>query len=192
MAHGLPLKLDELTLRRIGPVDASDLYEIYSRREVAQYEFWDPWTAEQVASHICSQAAIRVGDPGVALVLGVILEPDGRLIGECQITITSVDDRQAEIGFTFNPDYSGRGYASRAVNACLGFAFGSLGMHRVMAATDVRNVRSWRLMERLGMRREAHFVHDNFVKGQWVDDYVYAMLEDEWQLRNAITREHGR
>src|SRR5687767_2931206 len=167
MTYELPLTLDELTLRRIGPIDADDLNSIYSRIEVAQYEFWNPWTAEQIENHICTQAEIRVGDPGVPLVLGVVLHPVQKLIGECQITINSIDDKQAEIGFTFNPDYGGRGYATRAVNACLGFAFSALGMHRVMAAVDVRNERSWRLMERLGMRREAHFIHDCFIKGEW-------------------------
>ena len=164
MKYELPLKLGDLTLRRIGPVDADDLYAIYSRTEVSRFEFWNPWTAEQIEHHIYSQATTRIGDPGVPLVFGVILEPSSRLIGECHITITSIDDKQAEIGFTFNPDYSGRGYATRDVNACLGFAFSSLGMHRVMAAVDVRNERSWKLMERLGMRREAHFIHDSFDK----------------------------
>jgi len=185
MTHDLPFTLGELTLRRIGPRDADDLYDIYSRADVAQFEFWGPWTMEQVEEHICSQAQVRIGDPGVPLALGAILESHGRLIGDCQVTINSIDDQQAELGFTFNPDYTGRGYATSAVNACLGFAFSVLDMHRVMAAVDVRNERSWKLMERLGMRREAHFIHDNFVKGEWVDDYVYAILKDEWRINNT-------
>ncbi|MGQ0633036.1 MAG: GNAT family N-acetyltransferase [Planctomycetaceae bacterium] len=53
-------------------------------------------------------------------------------------------------------------------------------MHRIVAAVDVRNDRSWRLMERIGMRRAAHFIHDARAKDEWVDDYVYAILESEW------------
>lgn len=185
MPHPLPLALGELTLRRIGPEDARDLYEIYSRPEVARYDFWDPWEPDDVETHIRSQYEIRVGDPGVPLVLGVVLTDVKKLIGDCQITINSIDFRQAEIGFCFNPDYGGRGYATSAVNACLGFAFLELDMHRVIASVDVRNQRSWRLMERLGMRREAHFIHASLIKNEWVDDYLYALLDEEWRHINS-------
>jgi len=62
----------------------------------------------------------------------------------------------------------------------LGYAFESLEMHRVRATTDVHNERSWRLLERVGMRREAHLPRNTFVKGEWIDDYLYVMVADEW------------
>ena len=120
------------------------------------------------------------GDPGVPLVLVVSLDAESRVIGDCSLTITSFEDRQADVGFAFNPRYHGNGYATKAVNATLGFGFLELGMHRLSGASDVRNERSWKLMERIGMRREAHFVHDCHTKGEWIDDYLYAMLENEW------------
>src|SRR5262249_27418806 len=106
------------------------------------------------------------------------------VIGDCQLTVTSVEDRQAELGFAFNPRYTGRGLATRAVTAVLGFGFVQLGLHRIIASTDTRNERSWQLTERGGMRREAHFRHDNFVNGEWMDSFVYAMLDDEWRVRH--------
>src|SRR5689334_19924417 len=103
----LPLTLGDLTLRRIEPDDAADLHAIYSRPEVAQYELWDPWSWEMIERHVQTQLQIRIGDPGVPLALGVELETDRRLIGECQINIHSSDERQAELGFAFNPDFAG-------------------------------------------------------------------------------------
>jgi RimJ/RimL family protein N-acetyltransferase len=179
----LPLAVNGLVIRRIGPTDHDDLLEYWSAIEVARYQFWEPFTSDQIAAIIESQLELHPGDPGVALVLAA--ELNGKVIGDCQLTITSLDDRQAEIGFAFNPGFAGQGFATQAVAAVLGFRFLQLGMHRIVAGTDVRNERSWKLMERIGMRREAHFVHDTFAKGEWVDTYVYAMLDSEWQQRHS-------
>lgn len=183
-ATRLPLFVDGLTIRRIGPDDLRDLYEYWSDPDVARYQLWGPYSSDQIEAMINAQVDIKPGDPGLALVLAA--ELDEQVIGDCQLTVTSVDDRQAEIGFAFNPRFAGRGLATRAVAAVLGFGFVQLGMHRVVAATDVRNERSWRLLERVGMRREAHFIHDCFVKSDWLDAYVYAMLEQEWQERHSM------
>lgn len=178
----LPLNVGGMIIRRVRSNDLRDLSEYLSDPEVARYQFWEAYSAEQVAGLIECQAAVRIGDPGVALVLAV--ELDRRVIGDCQLTINSLDDQQAEIGFRFNPQFTGRGLATQAVSAALGFAFLRLRMHRVVSCTDVRNERSWKLMERVGMRREAHFIHDCYSKGEWVDDYVYAMLDHEWRERH--------
>jgi RimJ/RimL family protein N-acetyltransferase len=181
----LPIRVDQLTLRRVEYRDAADLFEIYSDPEVARYQFFQPWAPQQGEQLIYSQAEIFAGDPGVPFVLVAVLDSEDKVIGDCQITINSVEDQQGEIGFTFNPRFSGRGFATKAVSAALGFGFRHLGLHRIMAAVDTRNEPSWRLMERVGMRREAHFVHDNFVNEKWIDDYVYAMLENEWDEKHG-------
>ena len=184
-SNGLPIELDNLSIRRVEYRDASDLLEIYSNPNAAKYEFEGLWTADDIEDLLHSQADIYAGAPGVPLMLAVELQETNKVIGCCQITINSVQDRQGEIGFTFNPLYCGRGLATRAVDASLGYGFTSLQLHRIMAAVDVLNERSWQLMERIGMRREAHFVHDNLVDGEWVDDYVYAMLDNEWRAKNG-------
>lgn len=178
----LPLCVDGLVVRRLLPDDFQDLQAYWSDPEVARYQFCGPYTAEQVTAMIDGQAEVMPGDPGVALVL--VADLDDVVIGDCQLTVTSVEDRQGEVGFAFNPRYTGRGLATRMVAAVLGFGFVQLGLHRIVVSTDTRNERSWRLAERIGMRREAHFRHDNFVGGEWVDSFVYAMLEHEWRERH--------
>ncbi|MBD3673028.1 MAG: GNAT family N-acetyltransferase [Planctomycetaceae bacterium] len=178
---GLPIEVDDLMLRRLEYSDATDLFEIYSNPDVARYQFFTPWTMEQVEQFVYSQSDVFVGDPGVPFVLVAVLLAEKKVIGDCQITINSVQDRQGEIGFTFNPLFSGHGFATKTVHAALGYGFTRLNLHRIIAGVDARNEQSWRLMERVGMRREAHFVHANLVEGKWIDDYIYAMLEDEWK-----------
>ena len=80
-------------------------------------------------------------------------------------------------------DHSGRGYAIEAARVVLGVAFGEFGPHRVTGSCDARNLASARLMERLGMRREAHFRSNEYVKDEWCDELVYAILREEWVVR---------
>ena len=79
--------------------------------------------------------------------------------------------------------YQGQGLATEAVRALVTTCFDQLGFHRISARTGRDNKRSWRLMERLGMRREAHFRESHVVKGEWRDEFVYAVLADEWRVK---------
>ena len=93
---------------------------------------------------------------------------------------------QAEIGWVVHRDHAGRGYATEAAAELLRICFEELGLRRAVADCFVDNVRSWRVMERLGMRREAHFVRDALHRsGRWLDSYSYAMLAEEWRAGRA-------
>ena len=184
MDDGLPLTTERLVLRRVARGDARDLSAIYGNRINAQFEFWPAWSTDRVNELIQLQKTVLVGDPGVPLVLVAVEQDSNQLIGAVELTIRSIEDKQGEIGFSFNSQYWGQGFATEAVNAALGFAFSQLSLHRVYCGTDTRNERSWKLMERVGMRREAHFVHANLENDQWIDDYTYAILDEEWILRN--------
>lgn len=175
---GMPVHVDGLTLRRVRPNDFDDMLEYRSDPDVARYQLHGPGTPEELRAEIEQQVAVEAGAEGVPLTL--VVEFEGRVIGECQLTIGSRERRQGVLGYQFNPRFTGRGFATRAVAITLGIGFQQLGLHRIVAETDVRNERSWRLLERLGLRREAHFLHDQFVNEEWVDSYLYALLEHEW------------
>ena len=84
------------------------------------------------------------------------------------------------MGFTLAPAHQGKGYATEALRGLLGYAFGTLGLHRTIAVTDALNLPAAALLERVGMRREAHFHENVFFKGAWGSEFVFAMLEHEW------------
>jgi RimJ/RimL family protein N-acetyltransferase len=176
----LPIDLGDLTLRRLRHTDFADMLAYYSHPAVARYCEWDAMTDEQVAAILEAQGSVLPGDVGVPLLIGIELAAEGRLIGDCSLTITLPEHRQAEIGFCLHPNFQRRGIAARAVHAVLGYAFDALGMHRIEARCDVRNERSCRLLERVGMRREGHLRQCVFLKDEWIDDYLYAVLESEW------------
>ena len=85
-----------------------------------------------------------------------------------------------EIGYAFDPAFGGRGLATEAAAAMLRLGFEDLGLHRVIARLDARNLPSARLCERLGMRLEARLVRNEWFKGEWSDELDFAMLADEW------------
>ena len=90
------------------------------------------------------------------------------------------EDKQWEIGFALGVNYQGKGLALEAVVAVMSFGFDTLQTHRFYAQTDSQNIPAWKLMERLGMRREAHFHHDRLDNGEWRDTYLYAIISEEW------------
>ena len=110
-----------------------------------------------------------------------IVMRDGRLIGGC-----GIDPREEgpELGYWFGVPFWGRGYATEAARALLRHAFETLGCHRVLATCQPENPASWRVMEKLGMRREAHFRKVlPREAGVWWDEYVYALLAEEYLAR---------
>jgi len=176
------LTLGDLTVRRLHRGDAADVLAYRSDPAVAGQQYWEPFTAEQVAALVADQAHVQPGMYGVPLILAA--DYGGKVVGDFPLTINVPEHAQGEVGFSFHQGYTGRGLATRALAAVLGFGFVQLGLHRITAATFTDNERAWRLMERVGMRREAHFVHDGFVRGRWVDVFAYGMLEDEWRARH--------
>ena len=181
-----PLDTDRLVLRPFtrGDVDAVHAYR--RREDVARYLFDVPLSREECALAVqqrIGQVALEV--EGDKVILAVELRQTGALIGEVSLIWRSVDARQGEVGWIFDPEYHGHGYATEAANAMLDLSFGPADIHRVFARCDVRNEPSWRLMERLGMRREAHFREHAIFKSAWDEEYIYAMLWQEWHARRT-------
>ena len=117
--------------------------------------------------------------------MAVVLRETGQMIGDVVVWCTSEQHLQGEIGFAFHPDFQGHGYATEAAAVLLRLAFQDLGLHRVAGQAEPRNLASCRVMEKLGMRREADLVENEFVKGEWQSEAVFAMLDREWRIRQA-------
>jgi RimJ/RimL family protein N-acetyltransferase len=184
-----PLETARLQLRPFSPGDLEELYAFQSLPEVARFLYWEARDLEQVRQVLdAKMGQTALEDEGQVLALGVVLRETGVVVGEVSLQWLSRRHRQGEIGFVFHPGYQGRGLATEAAEVVLGLGFDGLGLHRVIGRCDALNLPSARLMERLGMRQEAHFVHNEIFKGAWGDELVYAMLEDEWRARVSGAR----
>lgn len=181
----LPLHTDRLLLRPFVDDDLEAFYDIYRRDEVARHMPWQPRTREMAIEMLDRVRTLTSFESEPCVIrLAAVLPASGALIGDVGLTRTSAEHRQGEIGFIIHPDHQRRGYATEASSALLRMGFEELGLHRVIARADPRNAGSMGVMERLGMRREGHFRHNELIKGAWSDQVLYAMLEDEWRARS--------
>ena len=174
------LETTRLRLRHFMDADLAPFMAYRNDPEVARYQGWEVISESEARAFLQEQKEIQPGVQGQWFQIAVELKETGMLIGDCALKIEEHDERQAEIGYTLSRPYQGRRIASEAVSCVLEYAFVTLGLHRVIAITDCENVASVALLERLGLRREGHFRQNVWLKGKWGDEYLYAMLQEEW------------
>jgi RimJ/RimL family protein N-acetyltransferase len=179
------LSTDRLLLREYAAGDEAAVHAYGSAPRFVEFMTWGPNTEEQTRAFIARQMEARQREPRTAFGLAVTLRADGRLIGGCGIHRSTGPDRAGWIGYGLARPFWGQGYATEAARALVGFGFGTLGLHRIFATCDVRNVASARVLEKVGMRREGHLREDKWVRGQWRDSYVYGILEYEWSQADS-------
>lgn len=177
-----PIETERLILRPFRAGDLDDLHAMRSLPEVVQYLYGEVRTLPESRTMLESRVTdtTLTGDDDV-LAIAAERREDGRVIGDLSLWLRSAEHRQGEIGFVFHPDAQGRGYARESAAALLAVAFGQVGLHRVYGRTDGRNDASAGLMRRLGMRQEAHLRQNEIFKGDWGDELIFAILEDEWR-----------
>ncbi|MBX3100597.1 MAG: GNAT family N-acetyltransferase [Salinibacterium sp.] len=181
-----PIHTERLLLRLMVDSDLPDVYDWMSDEAVTRYQLYDTRSHEQVQEHIDKvKVARRLEKDDDFIEFAIVLRgSDGdrdRVIGALYFVLKSAENESAELGWALTAKYQGQGYAFEAAAAVRDLAFTSLGLHRVTAELDPRNLRSVALCVKLGMRREAHYVEDLMFKGSWADTGVYAMLEREWR-----------
>jgi RimJ/RimL family protein N-acetyltransferase len=178
-----PVPTARLTLRR-ATVDDADA--VLSYRSAPSVSAWLGAPPEDFAARFTAPERLDVL---------LVVERAGAVIGDLMIKVedawapADVQEQaravQAELGWSLRPEETGNGYATEAVEAVLRICFEGLGLRRVTASCFVANTASYRLMERVGMRREARTVQDALhPSGEWMDGYSYALLAEEWRRRH--------
>jgi RimJ/RimL family protein N-acetyltransferase len=166
-----------VTLRPLSMADLEPYSVMHGLPEVVRYLPWEGRDPAQARKSLERKIA-NAGAEKVAY--AVLRNSDNAFLGELNLTVFDVDNRNAEIGFLFQPEFHGHGYATEASRELLRIAFVDWDLHRLIARCDARNNASARLMQRLGMRQEAHFRRNEFIKGEWTDELVFALLAEEW------------
>lgn len=177
------LETERLFLRQFNDSDLEAFLAYRNDPEVAIYQGWDiPYPREKAVKFIDHmKSAVPIQSQWLQVALE--LKSAQQMIGDVAFFIKNNDERQAMIGYSLARPFWGQGYAFEAVTCLLAYLFDELELHRVSAECDVENVSSWRLLERLGFRREAHLVESIFFKGAYGSEYQYAMLGREWKVR---------
>ncbi|MFJ5107600.1 MULTISPECIES: GNAT family N-acetyltransferase [Micrococcaceae] len=181
-----PVRTERLSLRRVNSADVEDLWRYRQLADVTQWITAGPATVEEFRSLFFAKdyplrnLAVELDTgQGTQLIGTVMLDiVDGWGQSEIEQHAKGVE---GNLGWSFDPSFGGKGYATEAVAAAMGLCFGPLGLRRVTAECFAANEPSWRLMERLGMRREFHGRKDSLHRsGEWMDSVGYALLAEEW------------
>ena len=170
-----------VALRRLFPADLPAFAAYRADPAVCRYQGFAPYTEAEAAAFLAGQAAAPVPPaPGQWTQLAIARVADDLLLGDCALHLLADAPDTAEIGITLAAGWQGRGYAGAALRGLLGLCFAELKLRRVLALTDVRNAPCIGLLEAVGMRREGHFLANGHYKGEWCDEYRYALLAQEW------------
>lgn len=178
-----PLQTERLSIRPATLEDVDALWRFRGLDEVGEWLGWHPvdqgdWNKTYPEKYLDY----------------LVIELHGEIVGDLMLSIgdgwgqREIKEKakgvQAEIGWTLDPAASGNGYATEAAGALLDVCFRDLGLRRVEAGAFAANEPSWRLMERLGMRRESYSVKESLHRDHgWIDGLLYAILADEWLSR---------
>ena len=176
------LHTKRLILRNFIDSDLEPFFAYRNDPDVAKYQGWEiPYPREKAEAFISSMKDMAAPKQGGWIQFAIELKETGELIGDLGCYIKKDDVRQARIGFTLASKYWRKGYISEVTPLLLDYLFEDMDMHRVTADCDVENVASYRTLEKLGFRREAHFVESYLFNGVYTSEYHYGLLQREWR-----------
>jgi RimJ/RimL family protein N-acetyltransferase len=188
-----PVTTERLSIR---PSVESDAVAFHAYRRLPEVAEWLPRLSEDLDA---VEERFRDADFRART---LVIERQGQVIGDLYLSVADawaqaeVQDQapqQTEIGWALGPDHQGQGLAFEAVQALVALCFTELALHRVYATCFTDNVGSWRLMEKLGMRRESHAVKDSLHRERgWLDGYTYALLAEEWTAALEVAEAANR
>lgn len=175
----MKLETKRLIIRPVSLDDKNQIFLYRSNREVNKYQGWIPDTMDDVEAFI-GKTAKQINEPYTWFQFVIIEKMAQNIIGDLGIHFFDTENKQVEIGCTLNQDFQNQGYATESIKRVIDYLFEELNKHRIIASLDPDNENSIRLVERIGFRKEAHFVESVFINGKWVDDLIYALIEKDW------------
>lgn len=171
---------ERLLLREIKIADAEAMFQYRSDPQIYKFQNWKPRTLKEVSEFISSNIAKIPNTPNTWYQVGIYVKETNNLAGDIGLHFIGSDNMQVEIGYTLSLEHQSKGYATEAVIGIINYLFNNLHKHRIIASLDPDNSKSIALLERIGLRKEAHFKKSLWINNEWVDDVVYAILKEEW------------
>lgn len=179
----MKLESERLILRPININDKAEIFAYRSDRETNKYQSWIPNSISDVESFI-DNTAKQINEPETWFQFSIIEKKSEKIVGDIGVHFWDKENKQVEIGCTLNKNFQKMGYATESVRKIIDYLFTVLNKHRIITSIDPNNENSVRLVERIGFRKEAHFVESLFVNEKWVDDLIYSLIEKDWEKLN--------
>ncbi len=179
------LETHRLILRTWQEDDINAVQAYASVMENVRFMIWGPNKEEDTRAFISRSIEASKKVPVTDYQYAVVLKETNIPIGGCGITYTG-NEAEGMVGWVLHRDYWKQGLGTELAGELIRFGFEELSLFRICAFCDAENYGSYRVMERNGMRREAHFKENRIIRGQRRDEYHYAILRDEWETRREI------
>jgi len=173
-----PILTSRLRLRPFRPEDEAEVHAFTSDPQVTRYTSWEPHTRAETNARLRTWIA----DPS-SIQLAIELRKDPAVIGWTGFVSLDSSRQTGIFGYLLHRGYWGKGYATEAARGLIDWGFTHLNLHRVVAECATENIASTKILEKLGLRREAHFRKNIMKSGRWQDTYLYAQLKEEWRQR---------
>ncbi|MBD2613091.1 MAG: GNAT family N-acetyltransferase [Nostoc sp. ZfuVER08] len=175
------IETNRLLMREFIEADWQAVFTYQSNPLYLLYSHWTHRTQNDVCQFVQMFINQQTEEPRTKFQLAIILKQENILIGNCGIRINNSELRKANIGYEINPHYWGQGYATEAAQTIVKFGFEELKMHHLWSWCVAENIASLRVLEKIGMHRETHLREKELIKGRWYDNFIYAILENEWK-----------
>ncbi|SFG16985.1 Protein N-acetyltransferase, RimJ/RimL family [Halobacillus alkaliphilus] len=173
-------KESRIYLREIVEEDWRTVHSYASIPSVSQYQPWGPNTEEQSKGYVNQIIREALHQSRTRYAFGVLDRENHQFLGVGELNIRSKVNKQGELSYIVHPDFSGKGLATELAGMLIEYGFDKHHLHRIYATGDVRNVASYRVLEKNAMKKEGRLHEDLLVDNQWRDSYLYAILEQEW------------
>lgn len=170
------IETSRLIIRDFILEDWINVHSYASNPKVTEYMLWGPNNETETKSYVNQQLEKQQANDRTDFEFAVILKDTNQFIGGCGIYIKELN---AEIGYCFNADYWGNGYASEASKALLRLAFEEFKVHRVYATCRPGNMGSAKVLSKIGMKKEGHLREHIWAKGKFHDSYLFSILESD-------------
>ena len=177
--HNIETK--RLVLREFDKGDFLSVHSYASDPEVSKYQPWGPNSEADTKTFLEESIKYQLDNPRYSYEIAVVRKEDKKLIGACSIYVSSPKNREGWIGYCYNQEYWGNGYASEAAEAIIEFGFEYLKLHRIFATCDPNNIGSAKVLEKIGMNKEGRLREHKYQKGQWRNSFLYSILEQEYK-----------
>lgn len=174
------LETDRLLLRKIALTDVDDIFEFSSDPEVAYHMTWETNRSKEETLTNFLKPVIKGYNSGLSAEWAVVHKESGKIIGTCSLVNWSNEHYKAEIGYVFNREYWGFGFATEAVNEVIIYGFNTLQLNRLEGRCDIDNPGSEKVMIKLGMQYEGLLRKNEFIKGIFRDTKIFSLLNNDF------------
>lgn len=167
---------ERLLLRDYKTEDWERVHTYGSDPDFSKYELWGPNTLDDTHKFVAEMVRQAESNPRYKFEFAVCLKDNGMLIGGCGLRRETESSHVANLGWAISPEFQGNGYATESAMALIEFGFKKLNLSVIYATCDTRNAPSYRVMEKLGMKKVGFIKGNKEVKGHVRDSYRYEIL----------------